>query len=130
MGDRSVSRPHRYVALLFVVGLHFGLVTAFVLASRIRTRSAQSFVSTLVLLPNARTVVPAAAPAQMHLAPVAPLAPPTVPTPSITYPSVDDAPAHIDWQEEAQRAAAATARTRSASSSSVSFSTNLRRKNW
>jgi hypothetical protein len=116
MGDRSVSRPHRYVALLFVVVLHFGLVTVLVLASRTRARSptGQSLATTLVLLPKAAAIVPSAPPIQMRLPPVAPVAPPTVPIPSITSPSIDDAddaPARVDWRGEATRAAAAISKS-------------------
>jgi len=112
----------RYVSLLSVLALHFGLAAVLIVASRIRIRSpaAPDLLTRLVLLPklpvlSQRPVPPdssRAAPARgPHLAPVVPVVPPlTPPAASITDPPADEARAPIDWQSEAQKAATALTR--------------------
>jgi hypothetical protein len=112
MGDRNVSRLPHYAALVVVAGLHIGLVTVLIAASRTRLRSsaAQSVITTMVLLPRAAESLAAGPPPELHLAPLAPLvrlAPLVPPLPSIAYPPADNVPQAIDWQAQAQKAAAA-----------------------
>src|ERR1700730_2891714 len=112
MGDRNVSRLPHYAALVVVAGLHIALVTVLIAASRTRLRSsaAQTVITTMVLLPRAGDSLAAGPPPELHLAPLAPpvrLAPLVPPLPSIAYPPADNVPQAIDWQAQAQKAAAA-----------------------
>jgi hypothetical protein len=107
MGERGVSRPRRYLALLAVVALHWVLISLLVLASRVRTRS---FATSEVAAPLALLARPAASRppvepmSQSQLARVeqpAPIAPEPL---SITYPAAevsDEKQPPVDWQWEA-----------------------------
>jgi hypothetical protein len=108
MGDRSVSRLSRYAALVVVVALHFVLMMVLIAGSRIRRPpAAENVVTTMVSLPRAPEPLPTGGAPELHLAPLVPQ-PPLVPeSPSIAYPSTDNTPQPIDWQAEAQKAAAA-----------------------
>lgn len=115
MGGRGVSRPGRYWALLFVVALHWGLVSILLLASRVRTRSfvTTEVAPTIALLARPAASRPPVAPmSQPHLARVAPLAPILPESLSITDLSAevsDEKQLPVDWQSEAHEAATAIA---------------------
>src|SRR5258708_37113147 len=109
MGDRSVSRRPRFAVLVIVAALHLVLVTVLIAASRIRFRSpaAESVITTMVSLPRALEPLALGPAPSLHLAPLARLPPVLPAAPSIAYPPADDVPHPIDWQAEAQKAAAA-----------------------
>jgi hypothetical protein len=109
MGDGRNSWPPRYVAVVVAAALHVVLVTTLIGGTRIRLRSppSETVTTTLVSLPNApATVTPSPAP-ELQLAPLMQLMPVVPQAPPITYPSADNMPSTVDWQAEAQKAAAA-----------------------
>jgi hypothetical protein len=112
MGDPGVSRPRRYLPLLFVFALHWGLVWILLLPSHVRRRSSATtdVTATLVLAARAAASEPAVEPtSQLQLARVPPLTPDSV---SITYPAAevsDEKQPPVDWQSEAHETAAAIA---------------------
>ena len=128
MGDRSIPQRPRFAVLVVVAALHLFLVTVLIAASRIQLRSpaAQGVITTMVSLPRAiAPLAPGPAPS-LHLAPLARLPPVLPEAPSIAYPPADDVPHAIDWQAEAQKAAAAI--TGSKGVPSVPSETEDRRK--
>lgn len=109
MGQPTGLCPARFIMLVAVFALHFGLFTVLLVASRIRARVrlTEDVVTTLVFPPAfaaARRVEPAHLTMRPALAPALPLS--NAPT---IEPLPDVAPPVIDWAAEAQKSAAALA---------------------
>jgi hypothetical protein len=109
MGEGRISRQPRYAALVVVAALHFVLVTVLIIGSRIRLLSpaAESITTTMVSLTRAAEPQATDRAPEIRLAPLVPLAPFVPAPPSIAYPPTDNIPEAVDWQAEAQKAAAA-----------------------
>jgi hypothetical protein len=105
MGEQRVLERPRYIAVFVVFGLHFALVTALIIASRIRRLSpaAENVMTTLVLLPTELAPKAGAGSAPTRhptkSAPLVPVTPFVISPPPISDPP--DAPAPIDWAAEA-----------------------------